>query len=1026
MLTLPRYWEDPNTLHIGCEKPRAYYIPYESREEALRGVREEARSVTMLTGTWLFRYHDSVEEIDEQFHEEGYDASGWDTIPVPANWQMHGYDRPHYTNVNYPFPCDPPFVPNENPAGLYLRDFHLTDPGNREHALVFEGVDSAFCVWVNGTFVGYSQVSHATSEFNVSKYLKAGKNRIAVLVLKWCDGSYLEDQDMWRLSGIFREVYLLSREPVHIRDVFARTTLNADLSEGRIRCEVLCTEGGAANVSALLTDSAGEPIAEESVLVNREGSVAFTVPSPELWSAEQPVLYRLYLQCGGEVILFHIGFRRIEVKDSVIYLNGVAIKLKGVNRHESHPELGHAVPYHHMVSDLLLMKQHNINAVRTSHYPDDPRFLHLCDQLGLYVIDEADLESHGTANAGDVNMLPKDPSYAAAFLDRMERLVEPDKNHPCVIIWSLGNESGFGENHRAMALWARKRDGSRLIHYERVFHPDVLTTVEDPVAQTTFLDVYSRMYPPIAWITDEFLKDARESRPLILCEYSHAMGNGPGDLNDYWDLFYAEPRLAGGFVWEWTDHAVKTSTPDGVGFFAYGGDFGDMPNDGNFCMDGLVYPDRTPHTGLLELKNVISPVRVRGVDLTSGKIEVLNRLDFSSLSHLVLNWQVDRDGQTVQSGEIQDLDVPPHGKGTFTLPYVLPAADEGRYFLKVYSTLARDTPWASRGHEVGFDQFELPVPRKPNTVLRRKEMQTPKLVRTAAGMRLSGADFVYTFDLPHVMLGSAVFQGKELLAGPQTIDLWRAPTDNDRYIEVQWKAEGYDRIRMHTYEVRTAEVGGGVAILNTRFSLGGYIGRPVFRGEAQWTVYGTGDIVLRLQGNFREGLPFLPRFGLRFPMAAGAEIADYFGYGPHESYVDKHRSTWKGRFTQRVDTMHEEYLKPQENGSHYRTEWAQITDDTGIGMLFVGMDEFSFNASHYAPEDIASSRHPHELWPKKRPETIVHIDHAMSGLGSASCGPDLLEKYRFSEKSVDFAVRLRPIFGASRGIPRAVNTVLET
>ena len=1006
MLSVRRYWEDPRSLHVGCEKPRAYFIPYEDEQKAIQGIRGDSRYVTALDGLWKFRYHESVEEVEGDFLSEGYDASGWDTIPVPSNWQMHGYDRPQYTNVNYPYPCDPPFVPNDNPAGVYVRDFSIEEPGDCEHFLVFEGVDSCFYLWVNGTFAGYSQVSHGTSEFNITPSLKEGSNRIAVMVLKWSDGSYLEDQDMWRLSGIFREVYLLSRSKVRIADVFARTSVSGDLSHGELSCEIELAGAVRATVRALLRDPRGETLHEGSVEIAQRGTIAVKIPKPLLWSAETPQLYRLFLLCGGEVILLKVGFRTIEVRESVIRLNGVALKFKGVNRHDSHPELGHTVPLEHMRRDLLLMKRHNVNAVRTSHYPNDPRFLELCDELGFYVVDEADLESHGTDPAGDVNMLPKDPQFAEAFLDRMQRLVERDKNHPSIVMWSLGNESGFGENHRKMALWARERDGSRLIHYERVFHPGVYREATPLAEATSFLDLYSRMYPSIDWIK-EFLADPKEMRPLLLCEYSHAMGNGPGDLKDYWDLFYAEPRLAGGFVWEWTDHAVKTKTSDGVEYYAYGGDFGEQPNDGNFCMDGLVYPDRRPHTGLRELASVIAPVSVRPVDLGSRTVEVTNLYDFVDLSHVGVSWRVERDGETIESGELAPLAIPPHQSRTVELPYARPSSIEGRLFLILLFRLAAATPWAEKGHTLALVQLEL-----PGAGVRRKTAPKASLPRLRAAqsegeIAVEGRDFRYLFDKRRGSFTALEYRGVPLLAGSPAVSVWRAPTDNDRYVKAEWREAGYDRASAHTYRVELLEEDERRMKIGWDFSLGGHSRRPILHAEASWTIYGSGDILFHAHARVREGIPFLPRFGLRLVMPAGNEGVEYFGYGPHESYIDKRRSTWKSRFSSTVDGMHEDYLRPQENGSHYATEWASVTDPRGIGLLFVGMDDFSFNASHFAPEELTRAGHPFEL--TKRSETIVHLDAMMSGLGSNSCGPELLPQYRLSQREIDFSVRIRPV-----------------
>ncbi len=1006
MVPVQRYWEDTHSLHVGCEKPRAYFIPYESEQKAIQGIRGESAYVTGLDGLWRFRYHDSVEEVEGDFIAEGYDASGWDTLPVPSNWQMHGYDRPQYTNVNYPYPCDPPFVPNENPAGVYIRDFSVEEPGDRDHYLIFEGVDSCFYLWVNGAFTGYSQVSHGTSEFNVTRSLKAGRNRIAVMVLKWCDGSYLEDQDMWRMSGIFREVYLLSRGRVHIADVFARTSLSADLSKGELSCEIEVAGAGRAQVKARFEDPRGKVLYEGSVDTAHSGTIAAKIPNPLLWSAETPELYRLFLHCGGEVILLKLGFRTIEVQESVIRLNGAAIKFKGVNRHDSHPELGHTVPFDHMRRDLLLMKRHNVNAVRTSHYPNDPRFLELCDEMGFYVIDEADLETHGTDPAGDVNLLPKDPEFAEAFLDRMQRLVERDKNHPSIVMWSLGNESGFGENHRKMALWARERDGSRLIHYERVFHPGVYRDAKPLAEATSFLDLYSRMYPSTEWIKG-FLADPKESRPLLLCEYSHAMGNGPGDLKDYWDLFYAEPRLAGGFVWEWTDHAVKTKTPDGIEYYAYGGDFGEQPNDGNFCMDGLVYPDRRPHTGLLELANVIAPVSVRPVDLGAGTIEVTNLYDFVDLSHLAVSWRVERDGETLETGELAPMAILPHQSRTVQLPHAPTSSIEGRLFLNLHFRLAADRPWAAKGHPVAIAQLELPGAGVPGKAVPKGSLPPMRSTQSEREIAIEGRDFRYLFDKRRGTFTALEYRGVPLIGEPPAASVWRAPTDNDRYVKAEWQAEGYDRARTHTYGVELLREDDRRMEIGWRFSLGGYSRRPILHADAAWTVYGSGDILFRARARVREGIPFLPRFGLRLVMPGGNEAVEYFGYGPHESYIDKRRSTWKSRFMTTVDELHEDYLRPQENGSHFATEWAAVTDARGIGLLFVGMNDFSFNASHYTPEELTQAAHPFQL--AKHSETIVHLDAMMSGLGSNSCGPELLPQYRLSQRDIDFSVRIRPV-----------------
>jgi len=584
-------------------------------------------------------------------------------------------------------------------------------------------------------------------------------------------------------------------------------------------------------------------------------------------------------------------------------------------------------------------------------------------------------------------------------------MVERDKNHASVVMWSLGNESGYGENHIAMALWAKGRDRSRLIHYESPFGQGLKDNVN---MSTSCLDVYSRMYPPLEWILDEFLKSNDETRPLVLCEYCHAMGNGPGDLKDYWDLIYQHPRLAGAFVWEWTDHAVLTKTPDGIEYYAYGGDFGDMPNDGNFCMDGLVYPDRKPHKGLLELKNVIAPVKTEAVDLHSGKIRITNLFDFMNLSHLSLNWKLEKDGAYTQGGSIDDLSLKPKKSGIFTLPYTFPQKPDGRYFLTVWYVLKSNTVWADKGYKTAFDQFELPTGSVHKKLITLLDFNPLHISETNREIIIDGADFRYVFDRYHGSFNTLKYNGVNMICKRPEFNIWRAPTDNDNKIKSRWVQEGYDSIKTHTYSVNIESKDDNHISLGCEYSLGSYSKKPVIRGSAIWTVYGNGDIILKTKAQVREGLPFLPRFGLSIVMPEGNELVEYFGYGPNESYIDKRRGTVKGRCNSTVDNLHENYLMPQENGSHYATEWATVTNSLGMGLLFIGMEDFSFNASHYTPHDLTTAMHPHEL--KKRGQTIINIDYMMSGVGSNSCGPELLPQYRLSRNNMDFSIRITPVF----------------
>ncbi len=1000
MFFVEKYWENPEILHVHCEKPRSYFIPYENEALAEKGMRGDSRFYKSLNGAWKFRYYESVNLVEDDFTAAGFDAGGWNELPVPSNWQLHGYDIPHYTNVNYPYPCDPPYVPNMNPAGIYIRDFYLDKKPDKEYFLVFEGVDSCFYLWVNGEFSGYSQVSHMTSEFRMTSLLKQGQNRIAVMVLKWCDGSYVEDQDMWRLSGIFRDVYLLERDRIHLSDIHVKTKLDSSYRHGVLLCEAETGNGDSLDVHAVLKDPSGKVLSTITKKINGQDTFAFEVDDPCLWSAEEPYLYSVCLYAGNEVILVKAGIRSVEIRDSVILVNGHAVKFKGVNRHDSHPDLGHTIPVWHMKQDLILMKQHNINAIRTSHYPNDPRFLELCDEMGFYVIDEADLECHGLVIAGDINQLASEPSYQKAFLDRMQRMVERDKNHPCVVMWSLGNESGFGENHIHMAEWAKSRDTGRLIHYEGAF-----SVMPPKIADNACIDVHSRMYTE-PFELEQMILSGNDSRPFLLCEYSHAMGNGPGDLKDYWDLFYRYPQLTGGFVWEWTDHGIRTKTGEGKEHFAYGGDFGDRPNDGNFCIDGLVYPDRRPHTGLMELKQVIAPVRVEALDAAAGKIKVTNLYDFMDLSHLVLNWKIEQDGINTGGGALDPILVPPHQSMEITLPYEIDSKLDGRVFLLVWFTTGKDFPWADRGHKVCQFQFELPVLCVKENV-KLSGMNPLVLAESNLSVLITGTDFYYVLDKKTGMFSELIYNGVRLICNQPRLNIWRAPTDNDRNIRRAWEDAGFERIVPHIYSVSINRCHERKATVVCSYSLGGTIKKPVLRGELKWTIFGSGDILLEVQAAVREGLPFLPRFGLQLMMPEGNERVEYFGFGPHESYTDKRRSTIKSRFSAMVREMHEDYIMPQENGSHYGTEWAVVTNLTGVGLLFAGEEDFSFNASHFTPEDLTTAEHDVELQPRK--ETIVNLDYRMSGVGSNSCGPDLAQQYRLNEKEIRFALRLKPV-----------------
>lgn len=1004
MIHTLNHWQNQKVLHINREAPRAYYIPYRDEESALAGKRGKSPFYQTLNGSWKFRYYESVRDVNEAFYEADFDAGDWDNLLVPSCWQTQGYDQMQYTNVRYPYPFDPPYVPDKNPAGVYIRDFYVPeDKAAKEQYIVFEGVNSCFYLWVNGTLAGYSQGSRLPSEFRITEYVKPGSNRIAVMVLKWCDGSYLEDQDLWRFSGIFRDVYVLYRDKAHLRDVFNRQTLAEDYSRAVLRCELSAT--GSLEVKAVLKDAEGHLVAEGTAVVDGNGAVELPVDQPVLWNAERPYLYHLFLHAGEEVLRFAVGFRHIEIRDGVFRVNGQAVKLKGVNRHDSHPELGQTIPVKHMIEDLRLMKRHNINTIRTSHYPNDPRFLALCDEYGFYVVDETDLECHGTSVAGNFHYLTADPEWRDAFVDRAVRMVERDKNFACVTIWSLGNESGYGKNHIAMAEWIRSRDRSRPVHYEGA----APGYKGDP--DTECLDMESRMYASVDYI-EQYAQDENNKKPLFLCEYSHAMGNGPGDLKDYWDVIYKYPKLMGGCVWEWVDHGIRQMTEDGRVYYAYGGDFGEEPHDGNFCIDGLVWPDRVPHTGLLELKQVIAPVKAEAEDLAQGRFRISNLYDFIDLSHLVLVWKLEQQGRIVRQGETALPEIAPHSSASVTIPYGDAPGSDCTVTLSFVQAL--ETDWAPRGYEIAFAQFELPGAASA-AVSEPAPADTGFVLVEQDGDRVtvSGQDFVHVFNL-----GLGVFErisknGVEMLAKPVEFTIWRAPIDNDMHIKLKWREQGYHNARMKVYEASVAERTDRSVSFKVRFSMGTYSRLPILKGDAEWRVDHTGRITVRMNVNVRDDIPYLPRFGMMLTMSPGMEEVEYYGYGPHESYIDKRNSVRKGLFSMTVDEMFEPYIRPQETGSRYGTEWAAVTNKLGMGLKMDSDRPFSFNALHYTPEDLTNTTH-HVLL-KKREETIVHIDAGMSGVGSNSCGPELMEKYRFNDKAFSFSCRLTPVFTEDEG-----------
>ncbi len=1010
------YYQNPAILHIGCEKPRAYFIPYHNEAVAMGGNRDKSHFFRNLCGDWNFTFYPSVNDLPEDFLA----VPATENMNVPRSWQTmmgRGYDTPNYVNVLYPIPMDPPYVPEKNPCGLYSRTVQI-HPAMLEKSLYlnFEGVDSCFYLYINGTFVGYSQVSHMTSEFDVTQYLHEGENTIGVLVLKWCDGTYLEDQDKFRWSGIFREVYLLMRDPVHITDIHIRPALNAAYT--RAGCPTEVTVNGEALVEYRLLRPNGMQIESGSIVIREKGTFDFLIDNPELWSDECPNLYTLLVRCGSETLVLHPGFRHMEVRDGVLYFNGKAIKLKGVNRHDSHPHLGAATPVEHMIRDLLILKQHNVNTVRTSHYPNDPRFSGLCDEYGFYLIDEADIETHGAAALGEWDVFTDSDAWTDAYLDRAERMFERDKNHPSVLMWSVGNESGVGKNHRLMSEYFHSRDPRCLVHSEDAsrrssdrLRGDLKDKTDAEIGDALeygHIDVESRMYPSPDEIRATYFDRRIYTKPLFLCEYSHAMGNGPGCLKEYWDLIYSEDRFMGGCVWEFTDHSFAIGeNPLADPHYTYGGDFGDTPHDGNFCVDGLVYPDRRPHTGLLEYKQVIKPFSVESFDPQTGMLTIRNRRYFTDLSDMDFLWVVECNGASVASGRVH-LPVEPQQTAEIALPADAWALD-GACYLTLTALQNTPTPWAAIGYEIGFEQ--LPIPTEHLAPVPMADTVSPYATvthgETLTDITVTTADTTYVINRRTGLVSSICHDGHELLATPITPTVWRAPTDNDRNIRHAWESAGFRDATTRCADCTVTAADDISVTVTAHLVLAAVYRYPILRMTATYTVYAEGGIRLDIAADVADNVPFLPRFGVEFLMPAEAEYLSYFGRGPVESYRDKRHASRQGVFTSTVSDHFEHYVRPQENMAHADPRWMQVTSVAGHALLAVSTGEaFSFNCAHFTPKQLTETAHDYELVPLA--ETCVNLDACQSGIGSNSCGPALHERWQMKEKHITFSVRLLP------------------
>ncbi len=986
-----KYHEDPKSLHIGTIPDHCYFIPFSKGQNAFE-IRERSERFELLNGEWDFSYYDSIVDLPDDF--VSLPAKG--KLPVPANWQLHGYDIPQYTNFNYPIPYDPPFVPDDDPVGIYYRDYDHKADGLRK-ILCFEGVDSCLYLYVNGKFAGYSQVAHHTSEFDITDLLNEGKNRLCVAVLKWCDGTYLEDQDKFRLSGIFRDVYILSRPEKRIEDYRIVAEPDETYTKGILKISV---KGSPASLrlydkdKLLCEGTAGDGAEYECIVENAN-----------LWSAESPYLYRLEIETDEELIGERIGFRKISIDDGILKLNGKHFKFLGSNRHDSYPDTGYYASREKMRLDLTLMKKHNINSVRTSHYPNAPEFYAMCDELGLYVIDEADLEAHGCVTIytdlkwskpnsyGGIALIAMDPQFKEAILDRERLLVTRDKNRPSVIFWSLGNETGYGENLRDAAKLVSELDDTRPVHYESMHHLD--DTPDD------ILKMVSNMYTSPEGIR-EYLKKEDEKRPFILCEYCHAMGNGPGDLEDYYNTFMSSDRLMGGLVWEWADHVVITGkNEDGSPRYGYGGDSGERHDDENFCMDALCYPDRTPHTGLLELKQVYRPVRMsKGSE--PDKFIISSQLRFIDAGKFLKGrWEITCDGSVI-SGGCFDFNVDPMSSTEVTIPEAAAKFDSDTYIRFVFT--ANNYGAFDDSDEVCFDQlkiFEASADCKEtdnsDAASEISVSESPLEYIVNAGVT------TYTFDRRKARFTGMAINGSEILAKPAEYNFFRAPIDNDT-MKGDWYSLHLNDYIVKVYSTDISKDKDSVTI-RAKLSFGWSIHRPFAKLEASYRITADGILHISCEAEFDEKLTFLPRFGLRFFLPKSFDTVDYFGYGPNESYVDKHQSSYIGNFTSKISDMHEDYIRPQENGSHWGVTHMSAGDEQNA-LCISAPESFSFNASEYTQEELACKRHNYEL--EKSGYTIICADFAMAGVGSAACGPALEEKYRIPLPHVSGKLTIEP------------------
>jgi len=1044
---VPRDWENPEVFNINREDPHASLISFADEKSALEAIKTNSPNYKSLNGLWKFNCVNSPDQRPFWFFKDDYDTRDWKDIEVPSNWQMKGYDVPVYVNIVYPFWAYedifhpntttykkiPPAIPHDwNPVGSYKRNFTVpSDWKNKEIFIHFGAVSSAFYIWVNEKLVGYSQDSKMPAEFNITKYLKSGKNSLSVEVYRWCDGSYLEDQDFWRLSGIQRAVYLHARPKTYINDFFAIGDLDKNYTEGVLKVNVsLKTASVNENefeVDASLFDGTQKLYSESKnvKLSGDKGSINFkkNIQGIKKWSAEKPDLYSLVITLKdktgniAECVSSKIGFRKVEIINSQLLVNGVAIRLKGVNLHEHNDVTGHVIDEATVLKDIKTMKSNNINAVRTSHYPQQEFWYDMCDKYGLYLVDEADIESHGMGYDKDVTLADK-PEWAAAHHDRMERMVERDKNHPSVIIWSMGNEAGDGHNFLNGYKWIKGRDMTRPVQYERAEK-----NTNTPERHT---DIWCNMYAPIEEL-EAYAKDAKNDRPMIMVEYAHAMGNSTGNLQDYWDVIEKYPKLQGGFIWDWVDQGFLKTNENGEKYWTYGGDYGEMgiPSDGNFNINGLVWPDRTPHPGLYEVNKVYQYVGFEPVDLINGMVKITNKYDFTNLSEFNFEWEVVSDGKTIQSGKIPVLNVKPKAQILVQIPVSkIEAIPGAEYFLNIMVSRSDAWNFVPEDHVYATAQFKMPVEEKPR-VVNNDKISVLQTKTVGKELEVSGVDMNITFDLGTGRMTSFNYKGKEMLKKGPEPDFWRPPTDNDYGYDMDkllgvWKKAG-ERTFVTKANINQPEL--GKVVLTFNYDIPDANGKKIGGYATTYTIYGSADVVIKNQfSKLSDNIPEIPRMGMQMQLPEVFANLKWLGRGPHENYSDRKTSADVGLYESTVADEYTPYIRPQENGYKTDTRWLTLTDDNGNGILVSGDPVFCFAALNNIHDDFespgklsqyrkdAKTANTHTIDVKPRDLVNLNVDLGQMGVGGDNAwGARIHPEYRLLNKKYEYSFRIRPI-----------------